>query len=453
MKLGYLLPLILFLIPAWAFSQGNILGRVMDEDGLPLPGATVRMVELEKGTFTDVQGRFSLYGIPEGTYKVEASYLGYRPLTMEAIVTGSTASLEFRLNSATQMADEVLVIGDRLKGQAKALNQQRANAHITNIVAADQIGRFPDANIGDAMKRIPGITMQNDQGEARDIIIRGLAPQLNAVMLNGERIPSAEGDNRRIQMDLIPADMVQTIEVNKAVLPDMDADAIGGSVNLVTRTTPSDLRISGTLASGINMLTQKPIWTGALVFGNRYFNDKLGLVVSGSYNDHDFGSDNIEAVWVETDAGVVIDELDIRKYLVRRVRRSINGTLDYQFNANHIVGFTAMYNWRDDWENRFRMRVSRLEDAFEDGDFNELSPGRYTALGRVSYQTKGGIDNDRVKATRLEDQRMFNYTLHGNHTFGRLKANWNVTFSRASEGDPMSATLNSGEGDAWWMWM
>lgn len=78
-----------------------------------------------------------------------------------------------------------------MKGQAKALNQQKNNANITNIVAADQIGKFPDANIGDALKRISGITMQNDQGEARNIIIRGMAPQLNSVMLNGERVPSA----------------------------------------------------------------------------------------------------------------------------------------------------------------------------------------------------------------------------------------------------------------------
>ena len=93
------------------------------------------------------------------------------------------------------------------------------------------------------MKRISGITMQNDQGEARNIIVRGLAPQLNSVTINGERIPSAEGDNRNIQMDLIPADMIQTIEVSKSLTPDMDADAIGGSVNLVTRAVPGGRRI------------------------------------------------------------------------------------------------------------------------------------------------------------------------------------------------------------------
>lgn len=126
----------------------------------------------------------------------------------------------------------VTVMGDRLRGQARALNQQRNAGNIGNVISADQIGRFPNQNIGEALRRVPGIAMQNDQGEARDIIIRGLAPQLNSVTLNGTRIPSAEGDNRRIQMDLIPADIIQTLEVNKTLTPDMDADAIGGSVNL-----------------------------------------------------------------------------------------------------------------------------------------------------------------------------------------------------------------------------
>jgi TonB-dependent receptor len=234
--------------------------------------------------------------------------------------------------------------------------------------------------------------------------------------------------------------------VNKAVLPDMDADAIGGSVNLVTRRAPSQLRISGTAASGINLLSNKPIWTGALVYGNRFAAGKLGLVVSGSYNDHNFGSDNVEAVWVETDAGVVIDELDIRKYDVQRIRRSVSGSLDYTFNQNHGIVFSALYNWRDDWEKRFLMRVGQLGDAFEEGDFKEVGPGRFTALGRVQYQTKGGLDSDRIKSARLEDQRMYNYTLSGNHLFNKLTATWNLTWARASEERPNERYLSFRDG-------
>src|SRR5690606_30133644 len=137
---------------------------------------------------------------------------------------GST-TLDLTLEDGITQMKEFVVMGDNLRGQARALNQQKSNPNISNIISSDQVGRFPDANIGDALKRVPGITMQNDQGEARNIIIRGLASELNSVTLNGDRIPSAEGDNRKVQMDLIPSDMIASIEVNKTLTPDMDADA------------------------------------------------------------------------------------------------------------------------------------------------------------------------------------------------------------------------------------
>ncbi|MGR3811876.1 TonB-dependent receptor [Jiulongibacter sp. NS-SX5] len=427
--------ILLLMAPLAGIAQSTLVGTVSDENGLALPGATVKVNE--KAAISNNEGQFFVTGLQTGAVKVLISYIGYQAIEESMNLSAGVNNKKFTLQSGVVLSNEVIVLGDRLKGQAKALNQQKTNANITNIVSADQIGRFPDANIGDALKRIPGITMQNDQGEARNIIIRGMAPQLNSVTLNGERIPSAEGDNRLVQMDLVPSDMIQTIEVNKAVLPNMDADAIGGSVNLVTRKAPSDLRISGTLGSGVNMLSKKPIYTGAFVLGNRILNDKLGFVLSGSYNNHNFGSDNTEAVWIDHDNGVVVDELDIREYRVQRVRRSLSANLDYDFSPNHSIGFSAMYNWRDDWENRFRMRVSQLEDAFDDGDFTDIGNGVYDiSAGRVEFQTKGGIGNDRVKNRRLEDQRVWNYTVNGNHLFNKLHATWNVTAAKASEERP-----------------
>ncbi|SOE20791.1 TonB-dependent receptor [Spirosomataceae bacterium TFI 002] len=426
----------LILLPFLSIAQvASLTGHVYDENGLVLPGATVKLDG--KHAISDGNGVFYFTSLSSGSKNIQISYIGYNPLDKTINLSAGPNKITFELISGVTLQKEVIILGDRLKGQAKALNQQKTNANITNVVSSDQIGRFPDSNIGDALKRIPGITMQNDQGEARNIVIRGMAPQLNSVTLNGERIPSAEGDNRMVQMDLIPSDMIQTIQVNKAVLPNMDGDAIGGSVNLVTRKAPNDLRVSGTLGSGVNMLSQKPIYNGAFVIGNRVFNQKLGFVLSGSYNDHNFGSDNVEAVWIDTDQGAVIDELDIRAYQVQRIRRSLSANFDYDISANHSIGFSAMYNWRDDWENRFRMRVSQLEDAFDDGDFTLNADGTFTSpSGRVEYQTKGGLNTDRNKAKRLEDQRVYNYTINGNHLFNKLLATWNVTLAKASEERP-----------------
>lgn len=440
-KLLHVFLCMVFSIVFVSAQTGTIQGKVIDDLGLVMPGAGIMInTTPPQGTISDNGGKYQMSGIPVGSYTLEVTYIGYKTLTFQVIVeAGKITEQNISLIEESIMGDEVLILGDRLRGQAKALSQQKNNANITNIVAADQIGKFPDANIGDAVKRIPGITMQNDQGEARNIIIRGMAPQLNSVMINGERVPSAEGDNRNVQMDLIPADMVQAIEVNKAVLPNMDADAIGGAVNLVTRKAADGLRLSGTLGSGLNLLSNKPIWNGSLVVGDRFFNKKLGVVLSASYNNHNFGSDNFEGVWAETDNPdypVVLSGFDLRKYDVQRVRRSASLSLDYSLGKGHTIFFNSMYNWRDDWENRYRFRVDRMERPIEPGDFTKLSDGVLELTGRVAIQTKGGIDNDRNKGTRLEDQRVGNYTLGGEHLFGKLKMNWTGTYATASEDRP-----------------
>ena len=422
-------------------QSGNIQGKIVDDLGLVMPGATIMInTTPASGTISDNSGKFNFSGLAEGSYTITVRYLGYTEKQVEVTIEGGkTTVMTVSISEASILGDEVLILGDRLRGQAKALSQQKNNANITNIVAADQIGKFPDANIGDAMKRIPGITMQNDQGEARNIIIRGMAPQLNSVMINGERVPSAEGDNRNVQMDLIPADMVQAIEVNKAVLPNMDADAIGGAVNLVTRKTPSALRLSGTLGSGLNFLTNKPIWNGSLIVGNRILNDKLGIILSGSYNNHNFGSDNFEGVWAETSNPqypVVLSGYDLRKYDVQRIRRSASLSLDYELAKGHNIYFNSMYNWRDDWENRYRFRVDRLDTPINSNRFTKISDGILELQGRVAIQTKGGIDNDRNRGARVEDQRVGNYTLSGDHLFNKLKMTWSGTYATAEEDRP-----------------
>lgn len=449
-KLSFTMLFAILAIASFA-QNGVIRGTITDEIGLGLPGANIIIESLTIGTSTDVNGNFTLKNVPVGEQEITITFLGYA--TNKSTITvqeGETAVLNVSLTPGVMVGEEVLVLGDRLKGQAKALNQQKNKANITNIVAADQIGRFPDANVGDAMKRIPGITMQGDQGEARNIIVRGLAPQLNSVMINGERIPSAEGDNRNIQMDLIPSDMIQTIEVNKAVTPDMDADAIGGSVNLVTRAASNGMRISGTAASGMNLLTNKPIWTGSLVYGNRFANDKLGVVLSANYNNHDFGSDNIEAEWEETaeDANgddfdlVYVGEMDIRQYYVQRIRRSVSANLDYKLDDNNTIYLQTMYNWRDDRENRYRTTYRKIAPTFDgNGDINGWE-------GEIRRQTKGGgtIYNDRVSDRRLEDQRVVNATVRGEHLFGNLGLNWSFTAAQASEERPFERYIRYEQG-------
>ena len=375
--------------------------KVKDEDNLNLPGASFSITPGKNSGTTNQAGEISFIDLKPGKYTLSVSYIGYSAYSETIEVKQGATELSVTLQSGIKTEKDVVILGDRLKGQSRALNQQKNNPNVSNIISADQIGRFPDANIGDAIKRVPGIAMQNDQGEARNIIIRGMGPELNSVSLNGERIPSAEGDNRRVQMDLIPSDMVQTVEVNKTLTPEMDADAIGGSVNLVSRAPSNGLRISTTLAGGYNVIREGFIGTAGFVVGNRIAKNKFGFVFSGSLNTNKYGSDNVEAVWQKDANGkLFIADHDIRKYDVKRVRRSTSATFDYKINPKNTLYLTATYNWRDDLENSYCFR-HRLRGGLT--DLNYDAAGNITGYrnGEVLKQTKGGILNDRSEGARL----------------------------------------------------
>ncbi|MGS2741251.1 TonB-dependent receptor [Sinomicrobium sp. M5D2P17] len=451
----FFVTLLVAMFPSQAQAQqtGNIQGIITDDTGLYVPGATVLIEDLNKGTVSNFDGEFTFVDVNPGIHTVSVRYLGYATLTREVDVTaGNTVTLEISLTSQNTELNEVVLTGYGFGNQVKALNTQKNKQNITNIVSADQVGKFPDANIGDAMKRIPGITMQVDQGEARNIVVRGLAPQLNSVTLNGSRIPSAEGDNRNVQMDLIPSDMIQTIEVNKAVTPDMDADALGGSINLITRSAPSDFRLSATVGSGINTITNKRILNGSFLLGDRSKNKKFGWMLSASINDNDFGSDNVEAEWSNdfefnngdednlqsVDANPYASKVEIRKYLVQRIRRSLSANFEYNFDANNTLYFKSMYNWRDDRENRYTAATEILDgEDIGPGDFEVDANGNLVSFPVEGERSlKGGVDSRRAKNRRLEEQRMQNYTLGGKHLLGKLKIDWMGAYAEARERKP-----------------
>ena len=414
------------LLPMTAAAQGTITGSVISAtSGLALTGVAVRLDSAGREVLTDRSGRFVLPAVAAGPHLLRTRYLGYAPATMPVEVrSGATANVVISLRAAETTLGAVIVTGRA--GQAAALAQQQNAGNLVNVVAADQIGRFPDANIGDALKRIPGVTVGLDQGEARFGSIRGTEPRFNSVMVNGERVPSAEAEVREVQLDLIPADMVQAVEVNKSLTAEMDADAIGGSVNIVTRAAPASPRFSTTIGTGHNAVRQKPLYIGSLVAGRRFLGDRLGAIVSASYYDQIYGSDNKEGVWGQTATGqAYLQEFDVRRYDVQRRRRSVSGSFDWRLSETSTVMLRSIYNSRDDWENRFRTRLV-------------LSAPDSLGLQRaeVRRQTKGGVDSPRGRSARLEDQRTQSHQLSGDHLLGRLGVTWSASIARASETRP-----------------
>lgn len=333
-------------------DTGNVSGRVLDSrSGTPLPGAVVGIDGSLWQTVSDRDGRFQLAGIPAGDYVVVAAFLG-RPTTRLQLTVrrGETIALEVQLTPLVVIEERVTVSASPIgHGAARALNQQMTAPSIMNVVSADQMGQFPDANAAEAAQRIPGVAIEREKGEGRYVMIRGTEPRLSSILINGERIPSPENDLRQVALDVVPTDLLDAIEVSKALTADMDADAIGGAVNLVTKRAPAQARTLATLAGGYN--ENQNDWGQGLVSiaaGRRFRGARLGLVGTGSYQDTDRGRDSFEPTYT----GGALEELQVRHYVTDRARTGLSGGLDYQFSANDQAFLRATYSELSDRELR-----------------------------------------------------------------------------------------------------
>ena len=237
---------------------GVVEGRVVDDaTGDPLPGASVTVMGRAIATATDANGSYRLPGVPIGDQKILVSYVGRSELSLDAHVTAAGISRVDARMKLTGFEETVSVQGSLIRdAEERALNQQKTAPNITNVVSADRIGSFPDKNAAETTQRIPGISISKDQGEGRYVIVRGTEPRLNSMMIDGQRIPSPDPLIRQVALDVVPSELLQSIEVSKALTPDMDADSIGGSVNLVMKQAPDQFRLLGSIGGGYNDLLQ-----------------------------------------------------------------------------------------------------------------------------------------------------------------------------------------------------
>ncbi|SKC73396.1 TonB-dependent receptor [Ohtaekwangia koreensis] len=396
-----------------AAANGVIRGRVVDEVlKSVLPGATIFQKGTNNGTTSDVNGEFFLR-VPAGDVEIEVSYIGFRKYSeVVTVPENGVAQVELKMISdATELQD--IVITGVLQGQQKALNQQKTADNIKNIVSADQIGRFPDPNVAEALQRVPAVNIERDQGEGRYVLVRGLAPQFTNISINGEQIPSPEASVRYVALDAVPADQLASIEVSKAITPDMDGDAIGGSVNLITRTAQTEnISVNASGLMGYNNISGKANLQGSLELSKRFLNNKLGIMLNSSYYETERGSDN----WERDE-----HQLELRDYELTRTRLGLSSTIDYKFNEKNEVYFRTLYNRFTDREQRRRyIFAPNAEDSpFED---NEI---------------------ERLTKDRLEKQIVTSFNLGAKHTLSKFSLDYEVSYSEAIQDTPYDIEIGS----------
>ncbi len=386
-------------LPGIAVAQdgtGVVYGTVTGPAGGVISNCEVTVEGTNIAGQTGLDGAYRLAPVPVGEHTLVFTYLGLQ--TANATVTvaaGEAVSQDMTL----AYGGEIEVRGSpMLVGQAKALNRQKNAINISNIVAADQIGRFPDKNASEATQRIPGISLARDQGEGRYIIIRGTEARLNSTTVNGERIPSPEADGRDIALDTIPADLLESIEVSKALTPDMDGDAIGGTVNLTTQRAPEEMRVSASLGAGYSELMQKSAPTASATFGTRFGAEKdWGLLVSASGSETKRGSDNIEPAYDDGDLG----ELEMRDYTVERKRYGVTADLDYR------VSHRSNYFLRGLWTNYQDTEIRRAKNNVVEDDELERSIKDRLQESFINSVSFGG-ENTIGESTVIDYRLMWN---------------------------------------------
>ena len=404
---------------------GDIAGSVYDAgETVALQAAQVHLLELDRAAVTQRDGSFYFADVPAGEYTLEISYIG-APAVQRTVSVPATGTV--RIDVLLGADDhEILVIGQSAN-LASALSRKRAADGVSDVLTRDAIGNFPDQNVAESLRRLPGINVLNDQGEGRFVSIRGLDPDLNATSLNGVRVPSPESDVRSVALDVVSSDIIESIEVKKSLTPDMDADTIGASIEINT-TSAFDrkkrlltAKIEGSYNDYADYLSPK----GSVDFSTR-IGDDFGITGGISYYRRKFETDNIEADnWEDAGDGPFPTEVQYRDYDVERTR--ISGTLgaDGRLGDSTELYVRGTFSQFDDQEYRRRT-------TFDLGDFDG-GPSSQTATGATFSDDDEEFTIERDLKDRFERQRILSVVLGGKSRWDGLFSNYSVSYSKSSE--------------------
>lgn len=275
--------LVVFLCEMSAHAQtGRVTGTVIDSNGEPLIGANVMVANSAIGAATNVDGEYLLRRVPEGDQTINVGSLGYQKQNFDVtIVAGETVELDVELSADVVEGEEVTIYSQAL-GQARAVRTQLESNSIVNVVSESRLRELPDANAAESIGRLPGVSILRDAGEGQKVAIRGMGPRYSSITIDGNRIPGTDGD-RSVDLSMISPEMLSGIEVYKSIRPDMDADAIGGSVNFKMGGAPSETRYRANLQSGYsNHISAIGNYKASFSGSSRFLDDRLGVMASAN---------------------------------------------------------------------------------------------------------------------------------------------------------------------------
>lgn len=445
-----------------AANAQTIKGKVTDAGTKePMVGATVLLKGTDKSQVVQLDGYFTFRNLKPGDYELELHFVSYKTKQLKVTVSNNeTTTVNVTMEPTANELNSVEIVDNTISTDTRARTLEKNADQLVNIVSSRNIELSPDVTVANVMQRVSGVTIErSSSGEGRYPIIRGMEKRYINTLVNGIKIPSPDNQNRFIPLDIFPSDLLERLEVSKTLIPSMEGDAIGGTINLVMKDAPSRILLQANFSSGYNTVFNgrtfqqfdrstisrlapseingnnyaavpsdfpannlnfsnkaNPINTIlGLTFGDRFGKSKkLGFIVSGSYQNNYTGN-NSTFFLPNAQPGLnnipQFIELQARTYSQQSRRLGLNNKFDYKINKNNKISLVNVFVRLDDYQSRM------ISDTIA---LNSL----------VNAQSR----------SRWQYQSIYNSTLQGNHQLSDvLKVDWSLAYSIANNHIPDQA--------------
>ena len=450
---------------ATAIQAHTLDGIVKDnKTGEPLIGTVVRVKELPNvGTTTGLDGSFTLHDLPDkGKYTLVVSFMAYK--TKEIVVdVANDEKVDIPMDEDLKQLGEVVVTGRReYRSDRSAVETVKNAGNVLNVMSQQSIQLSPDVNVASVLQRVSGVTMERDaSGEASYAILRGMDKRYNYTLVNGVKIPSPDDKNRYIPLNIFPSDLMDRLVVSKSLTADMEGDAAGGVVDMVMKDAPSCFQFQANAAIGTtdyfwkdgrdyitsnrSDYTKKapyeafgseykasmsdfkngpvqlkshsmpaPNFIGGLSVGNRFWNDRLGVILAGSIQNTFRGTERTynSVKMASGEQAMYISKLNHRYYSIHDLTTGAHAKIDLTLPGHKI-----------EWYNMY-VRTNSKGVRYNNSIGTEY-------IGANSY-----TQDDEIRSLSTT-QSIFATNLKGTHHLTKnFTLDWSGIFSQAKEEDP-----------------
>ena len=450
---------------ATAIQAHTLDGIVKDnKTGEPLIGTVVRVKELPNvGTTTGLDGSFTLHELPDkGKYTLVVSFMAYK--TKEIVVdVANDDKVDIPMDEDLKQLGEVVVTGRReYRSDRSAVESVKNAGNVLNVMSQQSIQLSPDVNVASVLQRVSGVTMERDaSGEASYAILRGMDKRYNYTLVNGVKIPSPDDKNRYIPLNIFPSDLMDRLVVSKSLTADMEGDAAGGVVDMVMKDAPSCFQLQANAAIGTtdyfwkdgrDYLTSNrsdytkkapyeafgseykasmsdfkngpmqlkshsmpaPNFIGGLSVGNRFWNDRLGVMLAGSIQNTFRGTERTynSVKMASGEQAMYISKLNHRYYSIHDLTTGVHAKVDLTLPKHKI-----------EWYNMY-VRINSKGVRYNNSIGTEY-------IGANSY-----TQDDEIRSLSTT-QSIFATNLKGTHHLTKnFTLDWSGIFSQAKEEDP-----------------